>query len=185
MAATLLAAPLPKLAELPAEIQTILNKLPPLNVFRMTANVPQSFVPFTQMAQSLLQNGKFDPRLREIAILRVAYHTKAAYEWHQHAFLAEANDVSPEIIKTLKNEDPVSSLSPEENFICQVADELTLNATLSDKSFQKLFADYDLNKACELILVVGFFNMLSRFLNGTRVQIEATNPLKGHSSPLK
>jgi hypothetical protein len=32
---------------------------------------------------------------------------------------------------------------------------------------------------------VSFMNMLGRYINATRVQIEASDPLEGHSSPFQ
>jgi alkylhydroperoxidase family enzyme len=57
----------------------------------MVTIVPQTFEPFINMVKSLLVEGKFNPKLRETAILRVAYLTHASYEWHQHSFIAKAN----------------------------------------------------------------------------------------------
>ena len=178
-------APLPDEATLEPKMRNLLKSLPPLNKFRMLANVPQSFSPFIELAHSIYHAGTFDPKLREIAILRVACMTNSIYEWHQHTFIAKFHDVSDTVIDILQTENPVTGLSAEENFICQVADELTTNAALSDGAFKKLFSDYGANQACEIILVISYFNMLVRYLNGTRTQIEADNTLEGHQSPLQ
>ncbi len=176
--------PLPADDQLPPAIQQKLKQLPPINVFRMVANVPQTFIPFVDMATSLLKDGKFNPKLREMAILRVAYLTNAPYEWHQHSFIAKANGVTEQEMNIIRTENPVHSLNEEENFICNVTDELTKNANLTDATFKKLYGRYDTERATEIIYDISFFNMLSRFLNGTRVQIEPTNPLAGHTSPV-
>lgn len=177
--------PLPNDDQLPAEIVKILKELPPINVFRMVANVPTSFIPFIDFAKSLLALGKFDPKLREIAILRVAHLTKSPYEWHQHYFIAQSNGVTDHEAETVRRETPVHSLTPEANFVCQVADELTLNVGLSEKTRAELYQKYNIEVGTELIFVLSYFNMLSRFLNGTNVQIESTNPLEGLDSPVK
>lgn len=176
--------PLPSDSKLPPSIQTILKQNPPINVFRMLANVPQSFPSFMALAKSLLSEGKFNPRLREIATMRVAYLTHADYEWHQHSFLAKANGVTEKELQVIRTENPVHSLGEEANFVCKVADELTQTATLTDKTFKQLYGRYDVEKGTELILGISYFNMLSRFLNATRVTVEATNPLAGHASPV-
>ena len=176
-------APLPTDAELSPDIQAALKQLPALNVFRMVTIVPQAFKPFISMAKALLTEGKFDSKLRETAILRVAYLTHASYEWHQHAFIAQTVGVTDKEMNIIRTQNPVRGLSEEGNFVCQVADELTKNATLSDKTFKELYERYDREKATELVFDISFFNMLSRMLNATRVQIEPTNPLQGHASP--
>jgi 4-carboxymuconolactone decarboxylase len=176
--------PLPMDAQLPLSIQETLKQNPPINVFRMLANVPPSFPPFMALAKSLLSQGKFNPRLREIATMRVAYLTHAKYEWHQHSFLAKANGVTEKELVIIGSENPVRKLDEEANFVCKVADELTQTATISDATFKQLYGRYGVENGSELVLVISYFNMLSRFLNATRVQIEATNPLEGHASPV-
>jgi len=175
--------PLPKDSELPESIQKTLRALPALNVFRMLGNIPQSFHPYVQLAKSLLGEGKFPPRLRQIAILRQAHLLQSPYEWHQHVFLSRSNGVKDAEMEVLKKENPVKSLGAEENFMCRVSDEITLHAKLTDETFQELFKRYSVSLGSELILCLSYVNMLGRFINCTRVQIEETNPLEGRTSP--
>jgi alkylhydroperoxidase family enzyme len=176
--------PLPKDKDLPEAIQKKLAEMPALNIFRMLANVERSFTPYIQLAASLLGQGKFEPRIRQIAILRQAHLIHSRYEWHQHVFLSKANGVTDREIEVIRSENPVHSLGPEENFVCRVSEELTLNATLTDATFGELFERYSIELGTELILALSYANMLGRFINATRVQIEATNPLEGRKSPI-
>ncbi|MDI1351473.1 MAG: carboxymuconolactone decarboxylase family protein [bacterium] len=175
--------PLPKDDQLPESIKNTLDRLPSLNVFRMLSNVPGSFHSYIDLAKSLLGDGKFDARLREIAVLRQAHLLKSKYEWHQHVFLAKTNGVTDDEITIIKKENPVTSLGDEENFMCLISEELTLNANLSDSTFEQLFTRYSVELGMELILCLSYVNMLGRFINASRVQIEDTNPLDGLASP--
>src|ERR1700676_5703516 len=52
--------------------------------FRVVANNPGvARVAFGQLMQ-LLENNKFDTRLRELMIMRIGWVTGSAYEWAQH-----------------------------------------------------------------------------------------------------
>ena len=52
--------------------------------FRVLANNPGvARVAYSQLIQ-LLENNKFDTRLRELMIMRIAWFTGSAYEWTQH-----------------------------------------------------------------------------------------------------
>ena len=161
--------PLPKDEQLPESIRKTLAQLPALNVFRMLGNIPNSFHPYVQLAKSLLGEGKFNPRLRQIAILRQAHLLQSRYEWHQHVFLSRANGVTDQEMKIIKGENPVKSLGEEENFMCQVSDEITLHAKLTDTTFEQLFKHYSIELGSELILCLSYVNMLGRFINCTRV----------------
>ncbi len=177
--------PLPKDDQLPKAIRKTLDKLPPLNVYRMMANVPTSFQPWIDFAKSLLNEGKFPRRLRGIAIMRQAHTMGCDYEWHEHSYIVKAHGVTDQELAIIQKENPVVSLSEEENFLCQVADEITLNARLKDATFKQIFTRYSIELGTELITVISYFNMLGRFINSTRVQIEPGNPLEGRSSAIQ
>ncbi len=175
--------PLPQNAQLPEAIQKSLASLPPLNVFHMLANVPTSFEPFIQLINTLFKEGKFNPRLREIATLRQAHLLRVTYEWHQHVFLAKGNGVTDDEIEIIRNAGPVTDLGEEGNFICKITDEITHDARLSDATFHELFERYSIELGTELILCVSYLNMLGRFINATRVEIEDDDPLDGKTIP--
>lgn len=182
-AVTFNSVPLPSDAELPKPIVKKLKEAPPLNIYRMMANVPCCFPEYMNYVHALFKTGLVPARLREIAFLREAYLLESQYEWHQHSFLAQAVGMRPEEIETIRTENPVTSLSDEENFVCKVTDEITQNAHLSDDTFHEIFNRYSIKAGTELILIASFANMLGRFVNATRVPIESKDVLKGISKP--
>jgi hypothetical protein len=54
----------------------------------------------------------------------------------------------------------------------------------TDTTLQALVDRYGRNIAAKLILSVAWFNLLSRFLNGTRVPLETGNAYEGRTSPI-
>ena len=74
------------------EVREALERMPPLNIFRMTAHADSAFVPVAAVGRrAALASCELDPLLRELAILRVARLTPdAEYEWVQHVPIAEA-----------------------------------------------------------------------------------------------
>src|SRR6202040_1532722 len=57
---------------------------PQSEAFRVVANNPGvARVAFSQLMQ-LLENNRFDTRLRELMIMRIGWVTGSAYEWTQH-----------------------------------------------------------------------------------------------------
>ena len=169
--------PLPDDANLDSESREILAKLPPLNVFRMMANAPASFRPLIEFAFSLLVTSEFDARKREIAILRVAHVTRASYEWFQHVIVAKRVEVTDEEIEQIAVDGPVTGLDEEGNLLCRVADEISNDVRLGDDALQQILDRYGTRQATELILCISYFNMLSRFLESTRVELEEESPL--------
>ncbi len=169
--------PLPDDADLEPEVRELLSKLPPLNVFRMWANAPANFKPLVEFAFSILAKSEFDARKREIAILRVAHVTRAGYEWFQHVIVAKRVGVTDEEIEKIGVDGPVTGLDEEGNLLCRVAEEISNDVRLSDDALQQILDRYGTRQATELILCVSYFNLLSRFLESTRVELEEESPL--------
>ena len=167
--------PLPTDDELTPEDREILTRLPPLNVFRMVAGTQRGLRPFLQLGSAVLSNS-LDARRREIAVLRVAHATSAGYERAQHERLARQAGVTEGEIDAIATEEPVSSLDEEAKLICRVADEVSRDVRLSDETLEQLVERYGEREAAEVILLVSYYNMVSRFLESTRVELEDEPP---------
>jgi hypothetical protein len=87
--------------------------------------------------------------------------------------------VSDAEIGAIGSEDPVVSLDAEVNLICRVADEVSRNVRLSDDALEQIVERYGPRQAAEVILLVSYCNMVSRFLESTRVEIEPEQLLGG------
>src|SRR3954451_11511924 len=172
--------PLPTDDELAPEHREMLAALPPLNVFRMLAGAPKAVRPFMQLGGAVLSTA-LDARRREMAVLRVAHATKAPYEWAQHEQIARNVGVTEEEIEAIRDQKPVTSLDEECNLICRVADEVSRDVRLSDEALELIVERYGARQAAELILLVSYYNMVSRFLESTRVEIEDEQLLTGRS----
>jgi len=143
--------------------------VPPLNVFRMVAHT-QSVGPFIDLARSILAGGKLDPKLRELAVLRVAHVAGSAYAFGQHVALAKMLGV-PEADIAATTADPIV-LDDTKWLVCRVADEITLDVRISDDTLAELVARFGEEQAVELILCCSYFNMVARFLESTRVPLD-------------
>lgn len=165
--------PLPTDEQLPASARKILASLPPANVFRMVANAPSSLAGFVQLAGSILLQSELDARLRELAVLRVAHVTDSRYEWEQHIRIAARVGITPEEIAQVGTKGFVLGLGPKESLVCKAAEEISLNIRLSSDTLAELMATFGQRQTTELILCCAYFNMLSRFLESTRVELDA------------
>jgi alkylhydroperoxidase family enzyme len=164
---------LPEDAEIPPQIRKTLAALPPLNVFRMATRAPASFQALVDLALSILVRSEFDARKREIAVLRVAHQTRSEYAWEQHVTVGKLAGLTNDEIARIATPGPVTSLDDEGNLLCRVADEITKDVRLSDEALAAIVSRYGERQATELILCCSYFNMLSRFLESTRVRLES------------
>src|ERR1700694_5846001 len=71
--------------------------------FRVVANNPGvARVAFGQLMQ-LLENNKFDTRLRELMIMRIGWVTGSAYEWTQHWRVATTAGIPPDDVLAVRD----------------------------------------------------------------------------------
>jgi alkylhydroperoxidase family enzyme len=169
---------LPRDEDLPPEIRATLEALPRLNVFRMAARAPASFQALIDLALSILVKSEFDARKREIAVLRVAHATRARYEWVQHVAVGRRVGLREEEIEAIAADGSVTGLDEEGNLLCRVADEISHQVRLSDEALSAIVSRYGERQATELIFCCAYFNMLSRFLESTRVELEESPVLE-------
>src|SRR5258707_3039942 len=80
--------------------------------FRTVANNPGvARVAFSQLMQ-LLENNKFDTRLRELMIMRIGWVTGSAYEWTQHWRVGTTGGGPPRVRSCDAHGRGISRLSP-------------------------------------------------------------------------
>jgi hypothetical protein len=100
--------------------------------------------------------------------------TQAPYERHQHEQLARLAGLTRSEIDATTLEHPAAQLGPDHALICQATDEITASVRLADDTLALVRRRWGDPGARELILVVAYYNMVSRFLESARV------PLEGH-----
>ncbi len=71
----------------------------------------------------------------------------------------------------------MSSLDDEANLPCGAADEISQDVSLRDDVCALLIEQYGHRQATELVLRISYYNMLCRFVESTRVDLEEENVL--------
>ena len=178
------AIPLPTDAELPTDIAATLAKSPPINVLRMFASAGAMFPALTAMVRAVFYDKDIDPRLREVIVLRCAHLLGCAYEWQANVVMGRNAGLSDHEIAALRSNGALEIGDEATRLICRATDELTRDATLTDATLAALMAAYGPRTASKYILAIGWFNLLSRFLNATRVPLEGADKLAGRTAPL-
>jgi 4-carboxymuconolactone decarboxylase len=176
--------PLPADHELTETAAAILASHPPINSLRMLGLTEDMLPAVLAMVGAVFQAEGIAPRLREIMILRCAHLLNVPYERQANLVMARNVGLTAEEIAGIGRDGPVSGLDVEATLICRTTDELTEFATLTDETLKTLVERYGKNVTAKLILSVAWFNLLSRFLNATRVPLDAGNPYAGRTSPV-
>jgi alkylhydroperoxidase family enzyme len=164
--------PYPGREALSPETQQFLDKLPPLNIFRMMSGGEGLLAGFVRLGNHLLSKAKLAPVLREIAIIRVGVLSKAGYEVFQHERIARGLGMSDALIAAIHRgpDDPV--FDDLQRLVVRFSDDIVHNVRASDETFAPLAARLTVQELEELTVTIGYYMMASRFLETFDVDIE-------------
>jgi len=163
--------PTPEQAELLEPYRTFSGG-EPFNIFRTLAHHPKLFKRSMVLATGLLVKGALPPRIREIAILRVAWRSGSVYEWGQHVRIGLDSGLTQEEIDRLATDAADAGWSDAERLTVTVADELCLTVDLTDATWDAAVETWGEQDLMELIFLVGNYRMLAGFLNAARVELD-------------
>lgn len=167
--------PYPDPATLDPDTKAFLDRLPPLNVFRMMAGGESLLAAFARFGNHLLYKSALDPVLREIAIIRVGALSGAGYEVFQHERIAREVGMSDELIAGIHAgpADPVFDEVPQ--LVMRFTDDVVANVRASDETFAPLVARLSVREVQELVMTIGFYMAVCRFLETFGVDIEGAD----------
>lgn len=123
-----------------------------------------------RLGEHLRFHGALPGRLRELAILTVAAHWRAQYEWWAHAKIARKEGLDDEIIEAVKAGQAV----PEQdgmNTVLGFVRELLNDSRVSDKTFQAAQELLGNEAVVELVVLVGYYGLISGTLNTFQVPL--------------
>jgi len=148
---------------------------PPLNIFATLAHHPLLFRRFNALGGVFLQFNKVPAREREIVILRVGWRCGAVYEFGQHTRIGRRAGLTEPEIKALTSEGHAGWSGPDQALVA-MADELCAHDRVSDRTWAALAGTWSEPELIELLLLAGFYRMVSGFLNSVGVELEPGTP---------
>ncbi len=163
-------------ADLPEDQRWLFERMeqraPILNIFRALSHSPVALRRFMKLGSYFLEEGKLDPKLRELAILRVGFLCRAPYEFSQHISFGRRVGLSDDQTRAIGTMD-AARFAPRELAVLAYAGELTIDARASDATYAAVASFLDEEGIVELTLLIAYYNMVSRALNALEVDIDA------------
>ena len=163
-------------ADLPDDHRWLFERLekqgPILNIFRAMSHSPEALRRFMKFGTYFLSEGKLDPKLRELAILRAGYLCRSPYEFSQHVSFGRRAGLSDSQIRGIAGPN-VALFDSQEMAMLTYAGELTADSRVSDPTFAAIAAFLNEEEIVELTMVTSFYNMVSRTLNALQVDVDA------------
>ncbi|MFF3376612.1 carboxymuconolactone decarboxylase family protein [Streptomyces sp. NPDC002680] len=160
----------PDLTELPADLQKLAAERSAVNVYRMVFHSPALAPAFLQMADAIFQGALPHP-LRELAILRVGHTYRAPYEIHHHENIGRLLGLDETGIAAAGSGSP-ENLTAEQAAVLSLTDRLLEQHTLTEAERAEALAFLTAGQLSDLVLTVGFYQLVCNFLNTFGVTTE-------------
>lgn len=103
------------------------------------------------------EQAALDVRLRELAILRVAWQARSRYEWVQHIRIGKAAGITTEELYALPDGAAASVWSPLERAVLDATDEIVDSYRISAKTWDVLAEELTPQALLELTFVIGSY----------------------------
>ena len=168
----------PRIEPLPEEkVRELLGERGrPLNIFLTLAKNEPLFAAFSKLGGHLLGRQSSIPRReRELVILRVGWRSGSDYEFGQHTLIGRQVGVTDDEIERLVRPG-LDGWADDDAALLTMADELCADNAVSDETWAKLAGRWSEQQLLELLVLAGFYRLVSGFLRSVRVQREPGTP---------
>ena len=135
----------------------------------MLGRQPDLLSPFLGWAAALALNGVLPNRAHELLALRAASNCRSEFEWVEHAEYARAAGLTDAEIDAAARPIAEHDWTDAERALLTAADELHMTQTVTDETWARLTAHYDVPALVEILFVVGQYTMLSMFANAAGI----------------
>ena len=148
---------------------------PENNLYRVLNNSPNCCRIAQRMADFVFKGSRLDGRLKELAIMAVAYLARSKYAWAHHLVICKKYGVSEEDVRQLMNrlDGRPHALDDRARLTVDAAREMTENIAMSDETFGALRGFLNNEEMVDLVVIIGHYNGMGRVLRTLAIDIEA------------
>lgn len=147
----------------------------PLNIFRTLAHNEALSKAFRRFGAHLLTGGVLPAREREIVILRVGWRCGSEYEFGQHHVIGTSVGLTDEEIARLADCGP-GDWDEGDRALVALADELCEDDVVAEHTWRTLSQRWSDAELLELLVLAGFYRLVSGMLNSAGVALEPPTP---------
>lgn len=142
------------------------------HVMKTYAQHPALSEPLLTFNAHLLGSSTLPVRLRQIAILRVAWTRRCRYMWASHLMLSLYNDFVEADFEAVKTGAASSHWSELERAVLTATDQLRDTSDLDDAAWTALELHLERRQIMDLLFTVGAYVMLAMAMNAMRIERE-------------
>jgi alkylhydroperoxidase family enzyme len=161
----------------PEEVKDIFQKIEGngatvLNLYRVVAHSPHVVRDFIRLANSLVSKTALSPKMRELAIMRIAMLCRSEYEWLQHVPVALEAGVSREQLAAISSWKESDRFTADERAVLQYVEEVAENVEVREATFIMLKRYLSERDIVELTLAIGWWGMIARLLVPLAIEMD-------------
>jgi alkylhydroperoxidase family enzyme len=128
-----------------------------------------------EVAQKYLSDCEMDIRDRELAILRIAWISRAPFEWGSHVKIAKRNGITSEEVVRVIEGSSSPGWSERDRAIVRAMEELHLDSMITDDTWADLQKFYNDKKLIELVILAGQYKTVAYYQNSLRLPLPEGN----------
>jgi 4-carboxymuconolactone decarboxylase len=117
---------------------------------------------FLRFNNHLLFSSTLPPRLRELAVLRVAHLSDCEYEWRHHVRMGKEAGLTEDVIDGIQRGVAAEGL---DQAILHAVDELQHKSVISDATWASLSERLDEHQRMDLVFTIGCYGALAMAIN--------------------
>lgn len=125
-----------------------------------------------RLGTAVRYKSELDSPTRELAICLVARLTGAEYEWLAHSRIALAEGFSEAQLDGILDWQHSQQFTEKQRAVLALAQALTRTVDVDDATFDAVRPHLSARQLVELVTVVSYYNMVSRFLVALRIDPE-------------
>lgn len=152
--------PLPSDTESQRIIGTSYDRAKTWNVEKMAAGAEDMYHVFLGMVKAIFETADIDAKTRELIILRSAKLMNSPYEWQAKDTMARNSGCTQTEIDAVAADGQVVGIDEHYVLICKATDELSRDATLSDKTLLEMQARYDDVPCRKVVVTIAWFSVV-------------------------
>lgn len=144
-----------------------------INIYRLMLHSPALANAWFELNQAVRYGTEIDGQCRELAVIRVAILNDVDYVQQAHGpAYALKEGLTPEQVSAIANWQPSKLFSDSQRALLDYTDAMTRFIDVPDAVFAELKRHFSERQIVELTMLIGAYNMLTRFLKALRVDPE-------------
>jgi alkylhydroperoxidase family enzyme len=144
-----------------------------INIYRLMLHSPALANAWFDLNQAVRYGTEIDGQSRELAVIRVAILNDVEYVQRAHGpAYALKEGLTPEQVAALTNWQPSKLFSAQQRALLAYTDAMTRDIEVADSVFAELRKHFSERQIVELTMLIGAYNMLTRFLKALQVDPE-------------